>query len=198
MRQPPEVGQTLYSLNVNDAARRTPQVLTPVTVTAVGRKYFTCNGPTLFRDAKFQLEDWRQVVKYGSADAELYWSEQAYEDKKETDRIANELSEVFRYGANSRKISLNNLRLIKRIVESSNPSMKILSETGPEVLAYIKGLKVGEEVIETTQSSMFGKTGVVYESTSSEGTCVKWDLKDGTYMGTSVTWGTRRISDVKP
>jgi hypothetical protein len=198
MRQPPKVGQTLYSLNVNDAARGgKPQILTPVTVVSVGRKYFEVDGPGIFRGQKHKLEDWVQVVTYGSPDCELYWSEQAYKDKLEADAIARQIGDLFEYGRNGAKISLNNLRLIKRIIESSNPSMKMLDETGPEVMAYLKSLKPGEEVIETGSSCMTGKTGVVYESTSDGGTCVKWDLKDGTYMGTSVTWGTRRISDIK-
>lgn len=70
-----------------------------------------------------------------------------------------------------------------------------LSGTGPEVLAYLQSLKVGERVIETTHSCMFGKRGTVYESKSGGGTCVAWELPEG-IMGTSVTWGTRRLSDV--
>lgn len=68
--------------------------------------------------------------------------------------------------------------------------------TDDEVRAYLNGLKPGEKVIETGNSCMRGKTGVVYigKSKISMGTvCVRWS--DGT--GTSATWGTRRISDLK-
>lgn len=66
---------------------------------------------------------------------------------------------------------------------------------GPD---YLKSLKVGERVIETGRSCMRGATGVVYRS-KNKGTyramCVLWDLPDGK-MGTSITHGTRRITDV--
>jgi hypothetical protein len=62
-----------------------------------------------------------------------------------------------------------------------------------EIRAYLNSLQDGEEVIETGESCMTGKTGIVYTSTNeaTKGKCVKWE--DG--MGTSVTWGTRRLSD---
>lgn len=72
-----------------------------------------------------------------------------------------------------------------------------LTGIGNDVLDYLKGLKVGEEVIEAGQSGMFGKRGTVYESKDGGGTCVKWDMGKGSWMGTTVTWGTRRISDVE-
>lgn len=71
-----------------------------------------------------------------------------------------------------------------------------LKGTGPEVLAYLQGLQVGERVIETGQSCMFGKVGTVYQSTSGGGICVRWELEEGR-MGTSVTWGTRRLADAE-
>ena len=70
-----------------------------------------------------------------------------------------------------------------------------LSGTGPEVLDYLHTLKPGERVIETGQSCMTGVQGVVYESTTGGGTCVRWELPEGK-MGTSVTWGTRRLTDL--
>ncbi len=69
-------------------------------------------------------------------------------------------------------------------------------DTSPENLAYISSLKVGERVIECEPSNcMRGKRGVVYESKSGGGLCVKWDMGNGDWMGTSVTWGTRRLAD---
>lgn len=69
-------------------------------------------------------------------------------------------------------------------------------DTSEENLAYISGLKAGERVIEMGQSGMHGVKGTVYESENGAGTCVMWELPDGK-MGTSVTWGTRRISDAR-
>lgn len=71
----------------------------------------------------------------------------------------------------------------------------VLRGIGPDVSAYLATLKAGEEVIETGESCMLGKRGVVYESTSGGGTCARWNLPEGK-MGTSLTWGTRRVSEV--
>ena len=64
---------------------------------------------------------------------------------------------------------------------------------------YLNGLQVGELVVETCETScMNGVKGRVYQSTFPGLTygamCVMWD--NG--MGTSVTHGTRRVSDVQP
>lgn len=69
-----------------------------------------------------------------------------------------------------------------------------------EMRDYIFSLKVGERVIETGQSCMFGAVGTVYIS-DNEGTrgtkCVMWEWpKNAAGMGTSVTHGTRRIKEV--
>ena len=64
-------------------------------------------------------------------------------------------------------------------------------------LEYLKGLKVGDKVVEMGQSCMYGKEGVVYESKQGFGLCVKWFLENGSCMGTSVTHGTRRLSDLQ-
>ncbi len=199
MRQPPKVGQVLYSLNVGDACRYgKAQVLTPTKVTKVGRKYFTCNHTDYEGfGSQYRLENWAQVVEYGSPNSELYASEREYEDSVEAKNICRQIADAFEHGYNRKEISTNNLRLLRQILESSNPSMKILSETGPEVLAYMNSLKVDDEVVETSHSCMYGKKGVVYLSESGGTTCVKWHLGDGKWMGTSVTWGTRKISDVK-
>ena len=75
--------------------------------------------------------------------------------------------------------------------------------TDDEVMAYLKTLKVGERVIEVGQSCMTGKKGTVYisENEMTKGSiCVRWDAWPGetSRMGTSATWGTRRISDITP
>lgn len=63
--------------------------------------------------------------------------------------------------------------------------------TDDEIIAYLRSLKPGEEVIETGQSCMTGKRGIVYIS-QNESICVRWE--NG--MGTSATWGTRRIREI--
>ena len=69
-----------------------------------------------------------------------------------------------------------------------------------EVREYLRSLKPGERVIETGQSCMTGRKGTVYisENEMTKGSiCVRWDKlpgENGT-MGTSATWGTRRLAD---
>ena len=70
--------------------------------------------------------------------------------------------------------------------------------TDDEVRTYLQGLRDGEQVIETSMSGMHGRTGVVYHNAQGC-VCVLWDNKNGdgsSQMGTSATWGTRRLSNV--
>lgn len=67
--------------------------------------------------------------------------------------------------------------------------------TDDQVREYLLSLKEGERVVETGQSCMTGRQGVVYIKNNLP--CVMWDkLPDDTgRMGTSATWGTRRIEE---
>ena len=62
---------------------------------------------------------------------------------------------------------------------------------------YIKSLKPGERVVETGRSCLQGREGTVYHSERGD-VCIMWDKKPGEsgQMGTSVTGGTRRVSEV--
>lgn len=71
-------------------------------------------------------------------------------------------------------------------------------DTSPENLAYISSIKPGEQVIEMGECCMKGRRGVGYISKSHGNVCVMWELGNGEQMGTTVTWGTRRVGDVKP
>ncbi len=116
----PKVGQIVFSLNVGNAARRSPQVLTPMRVTSVGRKYFTAetDGQHWTR-TKFHLENWREVSNY-SQNYSLYETEQAYADEKETNMIAGKLGAMFPYGRNIHGHSLNKLRDMLIISQRTN------------------------------------------------------------------------------
>ena len=109
----PEVGETLFSLNIGNAARTREQVLTPVVVAKVGRKYFTVGEG--WKETKYRLSDWRQVTDY-SPDSCLYESEQEFEDEKECRVLAGAISEAFKYGRRTQGLSLAALRKIHAIV----------------------------------------------------------------------------------
>lgn len=114
MRTKPNVGQILYSLNVNNAARNTKQELTPVTVTKVGRKYFTCT----FRggwQVDYHISGWHEKTEYIN-DSLLYESEQEYQDDVERDNLLILLRATF-YNTRTPDLSLEALRRIRQIVE---------------------------------------------------------------------------------
>ena len=62
---------------------------------------------------------------------------------------------------------------------------------------YADTLKAGERVIEAGVSGMFGMEGVIYFCKEGR-QCILWDEQkhDSGQMGTSVTYGARRVSDV--
>ena len=109
----PVLGETLYSLNIGNAARGTTQELTPVTVSKVGRKNFTVGEG--WQRKQFRLSDWSQKTNY-SADYRLYESPQAWEDQKEAGDIAREISRTFQYGRYPKHLSLSALRKIRELI----------------------------------------------------------------------------------
>lgn len=120
-RPTPKVGDTLYSLNIGNAARHRPQVLTTVQVVKVGRLYFACakaehmDCPRMH--VTYHLDDWREKTDY-SRDSRLYTSPQEYEDEIRSMEIRNELQRVFSSGMLSQTIPLDKLREIQAIVRS--------------------------------------------------------------------------------
>ena len=114
----PTVGMKLFSLNIGNAARRREQVLTPVVVTKVGRKYFTVEevGQYPFEHT-YNIEDWSEKTDYIASSA-LYESEQEWVDEKEIRRLSGQISEAFKYGNNSKNLSLETLRMIASAIGS--------------------------------------------------------------------------------
>ncbi len=70
--------------------------------------------------------------------------------------------------------------------------------TDEEVREYLLGLQPGERVQETGVSGMTGRQGDVYHNEDGV-VCVLWDEKpgEGGRMCSSVTWGARRLKDVR-
>ncbi len=123
MKQKPTVGQKLFSLNVGNAAsRHRESVLTPVTVTHVGRKYFRANaGDRKWTEVEYHLENWAEHSNY-SACSVLYETEQEYIKEVETDRICREVSKAFEHGYNKRNLSLDVLRTIEHLIRQERES----------------------------------------------------------------------------
>lgn len=108
----PIVGETLYSLNVGNAARDSEQVLTPVIVKSIGRKYFTVIGKYGW-EIKYYLDTWAEVTEY-LADTYLYETEKEWEDEKEATELHHKIKYHFVY---KKRLSLDQLRAINKIME---------------------------------------------------------------------------------
>lgn len=119
MKNKIKVGDILYSLNINNAARHYNQKLTPVVVVKVGRKYFFCapvgKEDCIYLHTPYYLSDWRQKIDY-SPNSKLYSSPEEWEEEKESNKVCRFILESFNYGTNSRKLSIDKLREIKKII----------------------------------------------------------------------------------
>ena len=112
----PKVGDKIFSLNVGNSARNCKQVLTPIEVLKVGRKYFTAGDPSRsYTHIQYHLEDWSQKSEY-SADSVIYKSQQEYYEEKEARELCREISDKFHYGGCPRNVTLDDLRKIKSII----------------------------------------------------------------------------------
>lgn len=63
------------------------------------------------------------------------------------------------------------------------------------IRAYLQTLQVGEAVVETTASALYRVRGEVYRNKDGV-LCVMWSLPGSGKMGTSVTGGARRVTDL--
>lgn len=118
MRTPkrrPVVGETLYSLNVNNEAIRKPQALSPVVVTKVGRKYFTCQRPDFkILQREYHLDTWGERID-GSPNSHLYETEQEWFDVRDAAQLTKDIKQVFsHYGQCT--VPLDILRKIRALL----------------------------------------------------------------------------------
>lgn len=126
MKQKPIVGQKLFSLNVGNSARNREQVLTPVEVVKVGRKYFmvkkNVNDPE-WCGTEYSIDGWNEKTEY-TANSHLYISEQEYKDEIEHRAICKMISDAFDWRSFSKssvkgKITLEALRKIAEIINEA-------------------------------------------------------------------------------
>ena len=114
-KRKPIVGETLYSLNVGDAARHAKQTLAPKIVKKVGSKYFTVEEG--FGATQFNLFDWTEKTEYCTSQR-LYESEQEWIDEKESAKLAKRIGKAFEYGHNCCDLPLPVLRDIVLLVDT--------------------------------------------------------------------------------
>jgi len=115
----PEVGQIVFSLNINRAHEGKKQVLTPIEVKTVGRKYFTAGKPDYspHMDTQYFISDGSENSGF-MPDSHAYESPQAWEDDKEHKSLFCYVLDVFQ-GYQRSNLSLEDLRDIKKIIQKS-------------------------------------------------------------------------------
>ena len=118
----PIVGQTLYDLNVGNAARRRPQTLTPVTVVSVGRKYFKCviagNETSRWAQTEYHLDDWTEHTDH-CVDHCLYATKEEWTNQAQCQLVLESIEkEVRGYGQN--KLRTRTLEQLERILAILN------------------------------------------------------------------------------
>ncbi len=79
----------------------------------------------------------------------------------------------------------------------STGSVPSLTSPREELVAYLLSLKAGERVVETSRSALWNRQGTVYINEAGS-VCVLWDKhpREEGQMGTTVTGGARRLSDI--
>lgn len=108
----PKIGAVLYIVNIGNELRRgTKQVISPVTVSKVGRKYFEVTSTRYHgTDTKFDIDTWGQVSDYCS-NWHLYASEKEWLDQVESTDLTDNIRKFFNtWGAD--KLTLESLRII--------------------------------------------------------------------------------------
>lgn len=92
----PTVGQIIYSLNTGNAARNREQVLTPVKVVKVGRKYFTTqrlDDTSGWSATEYYLEDWSEKSDF-MANSCLYASEESLVTERQQRELVKKIEDL--------------------------------------------------------------------------------------------------------
>ncbi len=115
----PKVGETLYSLNIGNAARNCEQVLTKHTVTKVGRKYFHTLPSNSTCEDKFTIVGWQHCNNGYPADCRLFRDPNVWYDEKEIKRIHLMFNDLFQHRPNWATISLAALQSLEKCYDRS-------------------------------------------------------------------------------
>lgn len=109
-----EVGQKVWTLNVNNAARRVERKLTERELVKVGRKYFYLKE--YGREIKFDIETLEEFTDYTS-DYKVYLDPQDWEDEKTSGELISKIKLILYPQFRSSGVSLDKLRSIAKILE---------------------------------------------------------------------------------
>jgi len=117
----PTVDQEVFSLNVGNNARNQEQVLTPMVVSKVGRKYFSAkraDDAIGYSETQYHLDTWIQKTEF-CANSRIFPTKQEWYDEQEAALLSAEFKTVFGFGyAGSKQLSLTALLAIKDIIDN--------------------------------------------------------------------------------
>lgn len=113
----PTIGQTVYSLNIGNDARRVEQKLTPYTVTSVGRKYFKAQREGSRLEIEVEIASGHEKSQF-CHNHRFYETEQEWLDEKEKDELHKAIADRFS-AYRGRNVPLEALRRIKAILEET-------------------------------------------------------------------------------
>lgn len=122
MNEIPKVGQTVYALNIGNNARRRPQMLTPVTVISVGRKYFKCKAENSWVETEYRIESGLEHTAF-SPGSKIYESQEEWEKEKRSYELHTKLSQFFQFGGGSRNLCLEQLESISSIIDGCHKNI---------------------------------------------------------------------------
>ncbi len=94
MKRKPNIGETLFDLNIGNHARNRPQSLTPVKVTKIGRKFFTCAPFGSNHETEFHLDTWAEKTEH-CRNHQLYETREAWEEEDERQRLSDRIKQAF-------------------------------------------------------------------------------------------------------
>lgn len=115
MKRKPIVGETLYSLNIGNAARYSDQKLTPVVVSKVGRKYFYADRINSSFSTKYHLDSWVEATNY-CANSKLYETEEEWADDKLKEKLLRLASDAFSVWSQKRDYTTEQLSAVCKIL----------------------------------------------------------------------------------
>lgn len=111
-------GQKVYLKYIGDRRRGTIGSITETTVKSIGSKYITTTDGDSYAERKFDIaNDFREFYTIGGTDYQLYLSKEQIEEENESKVIIKLIVSQFNDYSYKTKLSIDQLRRIKSIID---------------------------------------------------------------------------------
>lgn len=113
-KQELKIGQTLWPMRsyFSCPKDKEPQ---EVVISKIGKKYFEIQGERIYNNPRFHIETLKEHTE-GNYAAQCYFTLQEILDKKESDKLCQEIRQFFNQHGKI-NIALESLRVIKELIE---------------------------------------------------------------------------------